>query len=236
GVFTLDSLAFTLYGGRQRGAVTVDLSRDVPAYTIRTTITGLDVNRALAATVNMPNVLLGTGAASGTVTGSGSTADVIERSLAGNLKLELRNGTLKNYPLLANVNQLLGITGGTGSDTRFESLTATAVIGRGRAEVPDLALQAGELRMLGRGTVKFDRMVDFRLHAILSGEKSQQFAQRLRPVGLARDAKGQIDIPITVRGSAMAPTTRVEVGTYAKQRVREEIESGLLKLFDKDRP
>ena len=60
GVFSLDSLAFGLYGGVQRGAVRVDLSRDVPAYTIATNITGLDVNRALTAAMAMPNVLLGT--------------------------------------------------------------------------------------------------------------------------------------------------------------------------------
>ena len=108
----------------------------MPAYTIATNITGLDVNRALTAAMAMPNVLLGTVAVSGQVTGSGSTAEAIQQGLGGQIRLQLTDGVLKNYPLLARVNQVAGVTGGSGNDTRFESLTGTANIGQGRARVP----------------------------------------------------------------------------------------------------
>jgi uncharacterized protein involved in outer membrane biogenesis len=235
GVFSLDSLAFALYGGRQRGAVTVDLGHEMPVFTIRTAVTGLDVNRALSATTTMKDVLLGTAAVSGTVTGSGSTADALERSLRGNLKFEVANGVLRNYPILANVNQVLGITGGEGKDTRFERLSGTAAIGGGRARVRDLALRAGALSVLGQGVVTFDRAVDFRLRAVLSGEKSAQVAQRVGPLGALRNQEGTIDVPVTVTGSAMSPRTKVEAGAFAKKRVREELESGFLKLLPKSK-
>ena len=235
GVFRLDSLAFGLYGGQQRGAVAIDLGQPAPVYTIRTSITGLDVNRALGAATTLKDVLLGTASMSGTVTGSGSTADAIERSLRGTLAFQVENGVLRNYPILANVNQVLGITGGEGRDTRFERLRGRAEIGGGRARVRDLALQAGELSVVGDGVVGFDRTVDFRLHAVLSGGKSGQLAQRVGPLGALRDREGKIDVPLTVTGSAMAPRTRVEAGAFAKKRAKEELESGFLKLLQKAR-
>ncbi len=235
GVFRLDSLVFGLYGGRQRGAITIDLAHEAPVYTIRTAVTGLDVNRALGATTTMKDVLLGTAAVSGTVTGSGSTTEAIERSLRGNLTFEVANGVLRNYPILANVNQVLGITGGEGKDTRFERLSGTAAIGGGRARVRDLALRAGALSVLGQGVVTFDRAVDFRLHAVLSGEKSAQVAQRVGPLSALRNREGTIDVPVTVTGSAMSPRTKVEAGSFAKKRVREELESGFLKLLQKSK-
>ena len=57
GVFTLDPLTFTFYGGKQSGAVSVDLNRAVPSYAIRSTLTGLEVNRALSATTTMEDFL-----------------------------------------------------------------------------------------------------------------------------------------------------------------------------------
>ncbi len=214
GVFSLDSLAFGLYGGAQRGSVRVDLSREVPTYAINTSVTGLDVDRALTAALAMPNVLLGTVAVSGQVTGSGSTADAIQRGLGGRLRMELRNGVLKNYPLLAQVNHVVGVTGGSGNDTRFESITGTANIGEGRARIPDLVLKAGNLGITGAGAVAFDRTVDFRLRADLKS-----------PVG-------HVQVPVLVSGSATAPTTRVQVGEFAKQKVKG-IPGGLKKLLGK---
>jgi uncharacterized protein involved in outer membrane biogenesis len=214
GVFSLDSLAFGLYGGSQQGNVRVDLSREIPSYIINTSVTGLDVNRALTSALAMPNVLLGTVALSGQVTGSGSTAEAIQQGLGGRLKLELRNGVLRNYPLLSQVNQVVGVTGGSSTDTRFDSMTATANIGEGRARIPDLVLRAGNLNVTGTGMVAFDRTVDFKLKADL------------------KSPLGQVQVPVLVSGSATAPRTRVQVGEFAKQKVKG-IGSGLKKLFGK---
>jgi uncharacterized protein involved in outer membrane biogenesis len=231
GILALDSLAFSLYGGRQRGAVSIDFSRDVPQYTISTSVTGLDVNRALSATTTMKDVLGGTGTVSGTVTGSGSTADAVEQSLRGTLAFTIDNGVLRNYPILANVNQVVGLTAGDSRDTRFERLSGTATIGGGRARVQDLVLRAGALTVAGQGVVTFDRSIDFRLRAVVSGEKSTQIAQRVGTVGALRNSEGAIEMPLTVTGSATAPRTSVDAGAFAKKRVREQIESGLLKLL-----
>ena len=147
-MFSLDSLAFGLYGGAQRGTVRVDLSRRAGLH--HRNITGLDVESRAHCGDGDAECAARDGRGVGTGDGSGSTAEAIQQGLGGQIRLRLTDGVLKNYPLLARVNQVAGVTGGSGNDTRFESLTGTANIGQGRARVPDLALRAGNLNVTGR--------------------------------------------------------------------------------------
>src|SRR5512135_2940044 len=168
GVFTLNPFTFTFFGGKQQGSVTIDLSQPAPVYTIRSGVSGLDVNRALSATTTMKDFLLGRASVTADVRGSGSSAPAIQKSLTGTVKFQLTNGVIKNFPLLARVNQALGITEGNDNDTKFESLSGTAAIGGGKAKTNDLLLKAGELSMNGAGVLGFDQSLDFKLHAVMS--------------------------------------------------------------------
>jgi uncharacterized protein involved in outer membrane biogenesis len=238
GVFTLDPFRFTFFGGKQQGAVAVDLNRPPPVYTIKSSITGLDVNRALSATTSNKDFLFGTASLTTNVKGSGSAAPAIQRSLAGTAKFQLANGMIKNFPLLAAVNQALGMTGGTSKDTKFESLSASATIGGGKARTNDLLLKAGELTMTGAGQMGFDQSLDLKLRTIVSAAKSQQLLTRLGPLGGLRNAQGELAIPVTVTGTTTAPKYGVDIGsvakTEAKQQLEKGVEKGLMKLFKKD--
>ena len=120
------------------------LTQPAPVYTIRSSLKGLDVNRALSAMTTMKDFLLGSASVTTDVRGSGSSAPAIQKSLTGTVKFQLVNGVIKNFPLLARVNQALGITEGNDNDTKFESLSGTAAIGGGKAKTNDLLLKAGE--------------------------------------------------------------------------------------------
>lgn len=230
GIFTLDPFTFTFYGGRQKGTVAVDLSRTVPGYSIRSSLTGLDVNRALSATTTMKDFLIGTADMTLSVKGSGSTAPAIQRSLAGSTKFKVAAGSIR-MPILAAINQALGITEGTGRDTKFQSFSGSAAIGGGKAHTDDLQLLAGESSVVGGGTLGFDQSLDFRLRALFSAAKSKELTGKLRPLARLENANGQLEMPLTVRGTATAPRTMVDVGSVAKQQVQEEIQKGLQKLF-----
>jgi uncharacterized protein involved in outer membrane biogenesis len=240
GVFTLDPFNFTFFGGKQQGTVAVDLNQPAPVYTIKSSLTGLDVNRALSATTSNKDFLFGTANLSTTVKGSGSSAPAIQKSLAGTAKFQLANGMIKNFPLLAAVNQALGITEGTGKDTKFESLSATATIGGGKAQSNDLLLKAGELTMTGAGVLGFDQSLNFKLNTIVSAAKSQQLLAKLGPLGRLRNEQGQLVIPVTVGGTTLAPKYGVDVGAVAKAQAKEQLQQGaqkgLMKLFQKFQP
>jgi len=234
GVFTLDPFAFTFFGGKQQGSVVIDLSQPAPVYTIRSSLTGLDVNRALSATTTMKDFLLGSASVTADVKGSGSSAPAIQKSLTGTVKFQLVNGVIKNFPLLARINEALGITEGNDNDTKFESFSGTAAVGGGKARTNDLLLKAGELSLSGAGVVGFDQSLDFKLSAVMSAAKSQQMLGKLGPLGRLRNAQGEIVVPVTVTGTTRAPKYSVDVGSVAKKQVQEQIQKGLIKLFQKN--
>lgn len=229
GVFTLKPLTFTFYGGKQQGSVSIDMRQPTPVYSINSRVAGLDANRALSATTTMKDFLLGKASVTTDVQGSGSSALAIQKSLTGTVKVQLVNGVIKNFPMLARINQALGITEGNDNDTRFESFSGTAAIGGGKARTNDLLLKAGELSVSGAGVMGFDQSLDFKLQAVLSAAK----AATLGPLAQLRNAKGEIAIPVTVSGTATAPKYGIPIGATAKKAVKEEIQKGLQKLFQK---
>jgi uncharacterized protein involved in outer membrane biogenesis len=236
-VFTLDPLRFIFFGGKQQGTISVDLKPAAPVYTIKSSLTGLDVNQALSATTSNKNFLFGTASLATNVKGSGNTAPAIQKTLSGTMKFQLVNGVIKNFPLLATVNQVLGLTGGDSKDTKFDSFSASAAIGGGKAKTNDLLLKAGELSMTGAGTFGFDQSLNFKLQTILSAAKAQQLMGTLG-LGKLTSSQGDIAIPVTVTGTTTVPKYSVDIQSVAKkkatQQAQQQIQKGLMKLFKKD--
>jgi uncharacterized protein involved in outer membrane biogenesis len=231
GVFTLDPLTYTTYGGKQQGMVSVDLNQPVAAYTIRTSVQQLDVNRALSANTTMKDFLAGGGRLAGNVRGSGNTSAALKRTLTGTLAFEVKDGVVRNFPLLAAINQALGITQGNDRDTKFQSLSGTATLGGGRARANNLVLRAGELSLKGKGTLGFDQRLDLRMTASISPAMSAKLTQRLALFKKLSNEGGQVTFPVTVTGTTMAPRISVDLGSIAKKQLVEEVDQGLLKLL-----
>jgi uncharacterized protein involved in outer membrane biogenesis len=234
GVFTLEPLSFTTYGGKQLGVVSVDLNQPVPVYRIRTSVQDLDVDRAISGNTTMKNFLAGGGLLAGNVRGSGSTAAALKRTLTGTLQFEVKGGVIRNFPLLAAINQALGITEGTDRDTKFESLSGTATIGGGKARTNDLALRAGGLTLTGKGTLGFDQRLDLRMTASASPEKSSQLVQRVGLLKNLSNDRGQVSFPVVVTGTTTAPRISVDLGSMAKKQLEGKVEKGLLDLLQRD--
>ncbi len=235
GVFTLAPLSFTFFGGKQQGTVSVDLRRAAPVYSIQSNVVGLDVNRALSATTTMKAFLLGSASLTANVRGSGSAAPAIRRSLIGTVKVQVSDGVIKNFPLLAAINRALGTTEGSSNDTKFQSLSATAAIGGGKARTSDLLLRAGELSLSGKGELGFDQSLDFQLRALVSAAKSQQLLARLGPLARFQNEQGEIEVPGVVSGTTRKPRTRVDVASVAKAQLQQELQKRLEKLFQEER-
>ena len=235
GVVTLDPVTFTLYSGHEQGTVSIDMAKGTPTYAIKTTITGLDVNQALSANTTMKNFLSGTAQMSADVHASGAAQPEIEKTLTGTTKFAVANGDVRNMPMLATVNQVLGITGGSSSDTKFESLSGTAALGGGKATTNDLTLHAGELSVLGKGTMAFDQAINMAVTVTVAAAKMTGVGGRV--VGLAKplqDQNGNLNIPGSVTGTASNPKISLNLVSNAKKEVQgigQGVGQSLKKLF-----
>jgi uncharacterized protein involved in outer membrane biogenesis len=232
-VFTLDPVTFSLYGGSERGTISVDLSKPAPEYTIRTSIDSLNVNQALSATTTMKDVLLGTAHTSADVHGSGTTQAAIEQSLTGSVQFALRDGDIRGFPMLARINQALGVTEGSATDTKFETLTGSATIGGGQARTDDLALHAGDVSVLGKGTMGFDQALNLQLTAALAAARAGRLSQALSAAKPAQNAQGEVQVPLTVTGTVTAPKISVNVGSIAKQQLQTQLQGKVEKQLPK---
>jgi hypothetical protein len=194
-----------------------------PSFTLKTAVDSLDVDQALSATTTMKHVLLGTARAAVDVKGNGTTQPEVERTLTGTVRFAVRNGDLRNYPILSTINAALGVAQGSTSDTKFDSLAGTAVLGGGVAKTNDLILAARGLTIAGGGTVGFDQHLDLKLATSIAPGTTQSnelttLTQRLT------GSHGSVQIPLTIGGTSTSPKIGVDVKSVAKQQL-----PGLLK-------
>jgi uncharacterized protein involved in outer membrane biogenesis len=227
-IFTLDPMAFDLYGGHETGTVAVDMNKTPMAFSIKSAITGLDVNQALSATTTMKDKLSGTARLTTNVHGSGTSQPMLEKTLAGTVGFAVTNGVLHNFPLMSSINAALGAIGQGGSspELTFQSFSGTAAIANGKATTNDLALKSDIVSLAGAGTYGFDQSVAFKLKAGLSPAASSQIASRVSFASRLEDSQGQITVPVVVSGTASSPKFTVDVKSAATQQVK-----GLLNQF-----
>jgi uncharacterized protein involved in outer membrane biogenesis len=204
------------------------MTKSTPAFSIKTTTTGLDVNQALSATTTMKDKLTGSARLVANVHGSGTSQAAIEKTLAGTVGFAVTNGALHNFPIMNSINGALGAIGQGGSspDLTFQSFSGTAVIANGKATTNDLALKSTTVALTGAGTYGFDQSVNYKLKAGLSPSASSQIASKVSFASRLEDSQGQITVPVTVAGTASSPKISVDVKSAATQQVK-----GLLNQF-----
>lgn len=229
GVLTLDPLTFDAYEGRERGAVTLDLNRTPAAYSVQTSLEGLDVNKALSANTSARDVLLGTAQISAQVQGAGFEAGALKRNLAGQADFVVRDGTVRNLPLLATINRALKITGGDSKDTKFDKLKGHLDIGGGVAHATQLVLKAGEMRVVAQGDLRFDLTLDLKGLATFSESKSKELFGMAGELRRFKNDQGLLELPITVTGPVASPKVAVDLTGTLKKRLRDELKDQLLK-------
>ncbi len=77
-------------------------------------------------------------------------------------------------------------------------------------------------------------MLDLRLIATLSPALSSRLAGHLGLLNRLADERGQISLPVIVRGTMGAPRISVDVRALAKHELPDIVRRGLLKLLQRD--
>ncbi len=233
GVLTLAPLTFDSYKGKETGSVRLNLNHTPASYAVDTTMTGLDVNAALSANTAVKDTLYGQGDAQGSVTGAGFDAGDLKRSLEGTAKVDIRDGVIKNFPLLAAINRVLRVTGGEGKDTKFDRLKGTFTLGKGKARTDDLKLRAGDLTVLAKGAIRFDLTLNLEALAVFSREKSKVYTHSVGELGRLTNDQGELQIPLSIKGSVSAPVITPDLsGVVRKQlenKLKDQLKKGVLK-------
>ena len=229
---TFSPATFALYGGTQRGSLTVDLSGAVARWTLDSQVSGLDVGDFLGALVGEAQKVDGTGAGSALV--GGRVGEAMPAGLNGRARLTIADGVIRGFPLLARLNRALQLAEGDARDTRFERLSATFRFAGGGAETDDLVLLAREMRVEAAGRIGFDGALAMRGIAALSPERSEGAVRSVRELTGLRNDRGELEVPLTIGGTIDAPSFGIDLKAALGRSLKEEFRRRIRNLFRRE--
>jgi uncharacterized protein involved in outer membrane biogenesis len=226
---TFDPATFALYGGAHEGTVRFDSSRQPAGWTTDSVVRGMDVAAFLDALNGGDQRLDGTATVSATLQGQVG-ASLIE-SVRGRARVEVADGVIREFPLLAYVNTALRLAEGEGRDTRFERLTATLTIASGSATTDDLVLRASHLRVEAAGRIGADRSLSLRGTAAISPERSAEAIRSIRELSGLRNRQGEVEVPLTISGTLDDPRFTLDVEAVLRKGIADELRRRLLRII-----
>jgi len=230
--FSLAPLAFSAYGGSFKGRVALSTDSTPPAWRLAGTMEPIDLEALLSATTSLGRKVSGTTRIQVDVHGRAETP--VARSAQGSITSSIANGVIRDFPLLATINRQLDITEGGGNDTRFDRIDGSFTLGGGRATTRDLRLVAGALTVSLAGAIGLEsQSLDFTGAARFTREKSQELSQISKHVSGAKNAQGEVELPLTIGGSLSAPTFQLEIGQILQNAAKKELQRGLKRELNK---
>ena len=198
-VLRADIKQMQLYGGRGRGAISVDAARDMPAIGANILLEGVSVEPLFKAAAGL-DWIAGKGKVALAVAGQGQSERQVVETINGTVEILLADGTLGGINIgqvIRNLQQ--GDLSGSGAKraatetTDFSEMAATFAIANGVARNNDLRMASPLLRVTGAGTADLkQRTLDYAIRPKLVAS--------LKGQGGGIDLTG-IEIPIKVSGS-----------------------------------
>ena len=228
---TFDPATFALYGGSERGSLTVDLSGPVPRWMLDSQVSNLDVGDFLGDLAGESQQVDGIGTGSARV--GGRVDDPMPGGLAGQSRVTIADGVIRGFPLLATINRALRLAEGDAQDTRFERLSATFRFA-GAAETDDLVLVAREMRVEAAGRIGYDGALALRGVAALSPERTERAIRSVRELTGLRNDRGELEVPLTISGSIENPSFGIDLKAALGRSIKEEFRRRIRNLFRRD--
>lgn len=228
GVIKMNPLTADVYGGKEAGAVTVDLRPAQPVYTANLKTTKVDANKLLSSVSSLKQTLYGLLSANVNASFSSTTADAIARSLNGRVDMNLNNGRLMNVDLLhelASVGKFLGngIPNAAQGFTNIVQLTGDFDIKNGIAQTNNLKAAIDGGTLAAAGTVNLaSQALDMHMTAVLNKALSQRVGGTqiggFMNTALANN-NGELVMPVLVTGNFQHPQIAPDLQQIAQMKL-----------------
>jgi uncharacterized protein involved in outer membrane biogenesis len=234
---TFTPTTFVLNGGSHSGRVLLALDADPPRWSADSRVEALDVGALLDTLAARDARIDGTGRIDAKL--QGRVEESFVNGMEGRAHLVISDGVLEGFALVAAVNRALRLAESESTDTRFERLTATLAIARAAAVTDDLVMNAGHVRVELAGRIGFDRTLDLRGSALVSADRVSAAVASVRELARARNARGEIEVPLTIAGTLDTPRFGLDIETAIRQGVRDELMRrlrGIIRRVPEPRP
>jgi len=253
-IATLTKLSLNAFDGAYDGSGRYDMREpENPKFDFRSVIRGMDLKTMLASqSPGSEKRIEGKLDANLTLAGAGKQWDVVKKQLRGDGRVDVRDGVIKDVNIADEV--LKSVTGIAGlsnfisprvrerhpslfstTDTKFDKLGGSVVIADGVARSDDLAIQARDYAMLGKGTYSLDNDLDFTATLVASRDLSDDVISDLREAKYLANQEGKIEIPFRLTGSLPRVKPKPDGEFITRALSRAVVGKGLEKIFGKDK-
>jgi hypothetical protein len=216
-VLEMENLTFNMYGGRHAGSATLDLNSQPPRFSFRSSLSEVNLERFMAENTSLQNLLTGKLSLNVQISGSGSVYEEITRTLTGEGKLQLVNGSIRSFNLMEQLTALGRVQGLSSEkgETQIKDLVSNFTIANGRVQTSDLMAHMAQTTLRADGSFGFDRTLDYQLSAELppSLSQGQNWAAQLANLSSAtffKGEKGQVVVPLRLRGNLDKPSCALD--------------------------
>jgi len=233
----LSALSFQLFDGEVKGQGKMIAGAEGPPFKGAVTIQGLQLGPALSAVADTPVTVSGSAGTDLSLQGRGFSMPELTKALEGAGHLAVKDGKIEGVNLLQEVASALKVVGvslGDAKATAFSTIETDLAIKQGVINMQRLLMDSHDFQATGGGTIGFDQKLNLIVNLNLSQDVSQKLATASPVVKIALK-EGRLSLPLTITGTAQAPSYGVDVkGLSGKvqEQVKKKVEEavgGLLK-------
>jgi hypothetical protein len=217
-----------VYGGKETGAITIDMRPAQPVYAVNMKSSNVDANKLVSSVSNLKQTLYGMLASNVNASFSSTSADSIARSLNGTMNINLTNGKLMNVDLLhelAAVGKFVGSNFASSKNfTNLAQLTGDFDVKNGVAQTNNLkaVIDGGTLAAAGLVNLA-DQSLNLHMTAVLDKALSQQVGGTqvggFMNTALANN-QGELVLPVIVTGTFQHPQVAPDLQQIAQMKLK----------------
>jgi uncharacterized protein involved in outer membrane biogenesis len=227
GLIKMNPVTADVYGGKETGAITIDMRPAQPVYNVNLKTDKVDANKLISSVSDVKQTIYGLLASNVNASFSSVPGTNIARSLNGNLAINLTNGKLMHLDLLhelASVGKFMG--NGFGAPKGFTDLvqlTGNFDVKNGLAQTNNLKAVIDGGTMAAAGLINLaDQSLNLHVTAVLNKAISQQVGGTqvggFMNTALANN-QGELVLPVIVTGTFQHPQVAPDVQQIAKMKL-----------------
>jgi len=231
GKLRLHPFAATLFGGKYNGDIRIDASGNTPTLAVNENIAGVQLGALAKAMFDQDNI---TGVINGSFKLSGRGADLaaVQRTLGGNISMELVDGTFEGTDIWYELRKARALVRQEEppepelpARTRFSEVNLSGPVSDGVFNNDQLNAGLPFLQLTGSGKVDFvAATVDYNVTAQVFDKPEligdDATAEELKDLSKVR-------IPILITGPITAPSVKPDTQKVVEEAVRKEVEDVL---------
>jgi hypothetical protein len=224
GIVNLKKFSVNAFQGSILTDGTLDLRKpEERLFNLNLDIVGVEANSFLPKFTSFGNNLFGKFTMNTSLKGSlDDTLGIISKTLLGDGKVQVYDGRLTGYPIMAKVSDFTGVN--ELREVEFKNWSNTFTISNGRINIKDLKINSLNTDFAVNGSQGFDGTLDYNMTIKLPGSASE----RLKIGGLGgqvmnllKDKEGRINLNLLVGGILNKPS--VALDTKEQQKQLEEL-------------